>query len=173
MRLDTTASIPSEAPGARPSRSRLEASWKKSEILEAYLNREAQSMLATSQAEILTSLGDLVSEVDRRAVDSALGEFIVRETAHSLATGVWGWFDDNRAILGDWGFELTGIRAPLHVWHGAQDRFVPIAHSEWLVAHVHAEPHLRPDDGHLSLSLNAYGEILDALIEDSRVGAAR
>ncbi len=47
-------------------------------------------MLGTSQAEILTSLGDLVSEVDRRAVDSALGEFIVRETAHSLSTGVWG-----------------------------------------------------------------------------------
>jgi pimeloyl-ACP methyl ester carboxylesterase len=58
--------------------------------LEAYLNQEAQSMLGTSQAEILTSLGDLVSEVDRRAVDSALGEFIVRETAHSLSTGVWG-----------------------------------------------------------------------------------
>ena len=57
--------------------------------LEAYLNQEAQSMLGTSQAEILTSLGDLVSEVDRRAVDSALGEFIVRETAHSLSTGVW------------------------------------------------------------------------------------
>ncbi len=113
--------------------------------LVAYLNREAQSMLATSQAEIPTSLGDLVSEVDRRAVDSALGEFIVREIAHSLSTGVWGWFDDARAILGDWGFELTGIRAPLHVWHGAQDRFVPIAHSEWLIGHAHAEPHLRPD----------------------------
>ena len=113
--------------------------------LVAYLNREAQSMLATSQAEIPTSLGDLVSEVDRRAVDSALGEFIVREIAHSLSTGVWGWFDDARAILGDWGFELTGIRASLHVWHGAQDRFVPIADSEWLIGHAHAEPHLRPD----------------------------
>ena len=141
--------------------------------LEAYLEREARSMLATSQDELVTSLGGLVSDVDRRAIDNALGEFMVREIAHSLSAGVWGWFDDDRAMFGDWGFGLTDIRAPLHLWHGAQDRFVPIAHTEWLAGHVHAEPHLRPDDGHLSLSLTSYDEILDALIEDSRVGAAR
>ena len=141
--------------------------------LESHLEREAQSMLATSADEIVRSLGDLVSDVDRRAIDSTLGEFIVRETAHSLSAGVWGWFDDDRAMFGDWGFELSDIRAPLHVWHGGRDRFVPVAHSEWLVGRVQAEPHLRPDDGHLSLSLNAYDQILDALIEDSRVGASR
>ncbi len=141
--------------------------------LEAHLERAAQSMLATSADEIVRSLGDLVSDVDRRAIDGTLGEFLVRETAHSLSAGVWGWFDDDRAMFGDWGFELSDIRAPLHVWHGGRDRFVPIAHSEWLVGHVQAEPHLRPDDGHLSLSLNAYDKILDALIDDSRVGAAR
>jgi pimeloyl-ACP methyl ester carboxylesterase len=132
--------------------------------LEAYLEREARSMLATSQDEIVTSLGDLVSDVDRQAINGALGEFIVRETAHSLSTGVWGWFDDDRAILGDWGFELSEIRAPLHVWHGAHDRFVPIAHGAWLARQLEVESHLRPNDGHLSLSLGSYGEILDALL---------
>lgn len=112
--------------------------------LVAHLEREAGLMLATSQDEVVTSLGDLVSEVDRRAIDAALAEFIVRETTHSLSAGVWGWFDDDRAILGNWGFELSDIGA-----------------------------HLRSDDGHLSLSLNACDEILDALIEDSRVGAVR
>jgi pimeloyl-ACP methyl ester carboxylesterase len=141
--------------------------------LEAHLEREARLLLATSEDEILSALGDLASDVDRRAVDGALGEFIFRESAHSLSAGVWGWFDDDRALFGDWGFDLSDIRAPLHLWHGAQDQFVPIAHSEWLAGHIQAEPHLRPDDGHLSLSLNAYDEILDALIEDSRIGAVR
>ena len=113
---------------------------------------------------MMTALGDLVSEADRRALSGALGEFIVKEFAHSLSNGVWGWFDDDRAILGDWGFDLTGVGAPLSLWHGGQDRFVPIAHGEWLAAHLHADAHLRPEHGHISLSVSSYGEILDALL---------
>ncbi len=64
----------------------------------------------------------------------------------------------------EWGFDLSDIRAPLSLWHGAQDRFVPIAHGEWLADHLTADAHLRPDHGHLSLVVTAYGEILDALL---------
>jgi pimeloyl-ACP methyl ester carboxylesterase len=122
-------------------------------------------MLGSSAEEIVTALGDLVSDVDRQAVSGALGEFIVREMAHSLSTGVWGWFDDDRALLGDWGFDLTDVRVPLSLWHGGQDRFVPIAHGEWLAGHVRSTAHLQTDVGHLSLSLGSYGDILDALLE--------
>ena len=133
--------------------------------LEEYLEREARSMLGTSPEQVTTALGDLISAVDRRALSGALGEFIVRELNHSLSGGVWGWFDDDRAILGDWGFDLAGVAAPLSLWHGGQDRFVPIAHGEWLAGHLQADAHLRPDDGHLSLSVGSYGEIIDALVE--------
>jgi pimeloyl-ACP methyl ester carboxylesterase len=134
--------------------------------LQEYLESEARAMLGTSAEEVVTTLGDLVSEADRRALSGALGEFIVRQFDHSLASGVWGWFDDDRAILGDWGFDLTGIGAPLSLWHGRQDRFVPIAHGEWLAAHLNADAHLRPEHGHLSLSLGSYGEILDAMLAE-------
>jgi pimeloyl-ACP methyl ester carboxylesterase len=134
------------------------------EELEEYLDGQAQAMVGTTAEEIVAVLGDLVSEVDRRALSGALGEAIVRETARALSTGVWGWFDDDRTILGEWGFDLAGIRAPLDLWHGGQDRFVPIAHGEWLAEHLRATPHLRPNDGHLSLSVGSYGEILDALL---------
>ena len=126
---------------------------------------QAESMAGVSAEEIVTVLGDVVSEVDRRALSGALGEFIVRETAHALSAGVWGWFDDDRAILGDWGFDLDEVRAPLSLWHGGQDRFVPIAHGEWLAAHVGVDAHLLPEHGHLSLALSSYGEILDRLLE--------
>ena len=82
-----------------------------------------------------------------------------------MAGGIWGWFDDDRGMLGDWGFALSEQHAPLAVWHGGQDRFVPIAHGEWLAARLGAEAHLRPDDGHLSLALGSYGDILDGLLE--------
>jgi pimeloyl-ACP methyl ester carboxylesterase len=133
--------------------------------LQDYLEAQVESMLGSSAEEIVTALGDLVSDVDRQAVSGALGEFIVREMAHSLSTGVWGWFDDDRAMFRDWEFDLTDVRVPLSLWHGGQDRFVPIAHGEWLAGHVRSTAYLQPDVGHLSLSLGSYGEILDALLE--------
>jgi pimeloyl-ACP methyl ester carboxylesterase len=132
--------------------------------LQAYLEGEARSMLASSQDDVAASLGDLVSDADRQAINGALGEFIVRETAHALSTGVWGWFDDDRAILGDWGFDLRGTHAPLHLWHGAHDQFVPIAHGAWLANQLKVELQLRPNEGHLSQSPSSYGKILDSLL---------
>jgi pimeloyl-ACP methyl ester carboxylesterase len=133
---------------------------------QEYLEREAASMTKPSAEEMVTALGDLVSDVDREAAGGELGEFLARELAHSLSSGVWGWFDDDRAILGDWGFDLSEVRAPLSLWHGAQDRFVPIAHGEWLAGRLRTDVHVRPDVGHLSLSAGSYGEILDELLED-------
>lgn len=130
-----------------------------------YLEREAQSMLGASAEEIVAQLGDLVSEVDRSAVHGVLGEFIVRELAHALSTGIWGWFDDDRALFGDWGFELDGIRAPVCLWHGGEDRFVPSAHGRWLAACIGVEARVLPDRGHLSVSDESYGEVLDVLLE--------
>ncbi|HEY4828615.1 MAG TPA: alpha/beta hydrolase [Solirubrobacteraceae bacterium] len=133
--------------------------------LEAFLEALLEQLVGVSDEQVIAALGDLVSDVDRRALTGELAEFIVRETNHALSNGVWGWFDDDRAFLGDWGFDLTDVRAPLSVWHGGQDRFVPPAHGEWLAAYLGADAHLRPDDGHLSLALTSYGEILDTLLE--------
>jgi pimeloyl-ACP methyl ester carboxylesterase len=133
--------------------------------LQDYLERQVEQMLGATGEQIIAALGDLVSDADRRALSGELAEFIVRETNHSLSSGVWGWFDDDRAFLGDWGFDLSDIRAPLSVWHGGQDRFVPIAHGEWLATRLKADGHLLRDEGHLSLSLGSYGDILDGLLE--------
>lgn len=133
--------------------------------LQEFLERQAQPMLDASGEQIIEAMGDLVSEVDRQALSGELADFIVRETNHSLASGVWGWVDDDMAFLGDWGFDLADTRAPLSIWHGGQDRFVPVAHGEWLVRRLGADGHLLPEHGHLSLALTSYGEVLDNLLE--------
>jgi pimeloyl-ACP methyl ester carboxylesterase len=132
--------------------------------LEQFLEAQAQEMRSASGAQIIEVLGDLVCEPDREALSGALGEYLAREFAQSVADGVWGWFDDDRALLGDWGFDLADIGAPLSLWHGGQDRFVPVAHGEWLAAHVRGDAHLRPEHGHLSLTVSSYGEILNEML---------
>lgn len=134
-------------------------------VLHAYLEREAAGLADVTGAGIVAALGDLVSEVDRGALSGAFGEHIAAQIARSLSSGIWGWFDDDMAFFDDWGFDLDQIAVPLSIWHGAHDRFVPIAHGEWLAAQLpRAKAHLRPDDGHLSLTVTGYGEILDELV---------
>ena len=66
----------------------------------------------------------------------------------------------------------TWPTSPLRSPSGTAGRIgsFPSAHGEWLAGHVQAEAHLRPDDGHLSLSLSSYGEIIDALLEQGANG---
>lgn len=133
--------------------------------LQEYLEAEADEMEGVTAADVVALLGDVVCEADRRVMTGAYAEWLAQECTKSLAAGVWAWFDDDRALFRDWGFDLREIGAPLTLWHGAEDRFVPVAHSEWMAAHTGAKLELRPHEGHLSLSISSYGEILDGLLE--------
>ena len=62
--------------------------------------------------------------------------------------------------VGDWGFELSDISGTVHIWHGEQDRNVPIVNG---IAQAEAIPqsilHRIPDIGHL-LAYKHMGAIL-------------
>ncbi len=135
------------------------------EELRAYLEAESAAMTATGAAELRAALGDLLSDVDRRALTGDYAEHLAEAFGAAVERGIWGWFDDDIACLHDWGFDLPSIEVPVTIWQGAQDRFVPAAHGEWLGAHI-TIAHLRllPDQGHLSLELGAFGEVLDELL---------
>ena len=129
-----------------------------------YLEGEAEELRQVTPERILAALGDLVSEPDRRVITGELAEHLARTLPESLRTGVWGWFDDDRS-LGGWGFDLNRIDVPVTIWHGAQDRFVPFAHGEWLASHVSgAAAQLLTGEGHMSLLSGRYGDVLDDLV---------
>jgi pimeloyl-ACP methyl ester carboxylesterase len=135
------------------------------EKLAGYLESQRSEMRGATGPQLHEALGDLLSDVDAKALSGDYAGWLAESVDAGLAPGMWGWFDDDLAFVKDWGFELRAIERPVTIWHGARDRFVPFTHGEWLVAHVPgAKAELRDEHGHLSLLLSAYGEILDDLL---------
>jgi pimeloyl-ACP methyl ester carboxylesterase len=133
--------------------------------LRSFLEGAAAEIGEATGEQLHAALGDLVSEVDRDALTGEFADHMAATFHDAVASGIWGWFDDDMAFVRDWGFDLGAIERPVAVWQGAQDRMVPFAHGEWLASHVAgAGAHLLPEHGHLSLGVGAYGAVLDELI---------
>lgn len=118
-----------------------------------------------SASHLVAEMDGAFGEADLEALSGEFLEFQVdgcRRVAHD---DIWGWFDDDHAIWGDWGFDPARIEVPLSLWHGGQDRFIPIAHGEWLASQIPGvRAHLLADEGHLSLAARRYGAVLDDLL---------
>jgi pimeloyl-ACP methyl ester carboxylesterase len=133
--------------------------------LRAWMKANAPGFARITPEQAHVSMGDLVSDVDRDALTGEFARYFAALVGDALIQGFWGWFDDDLAVVEDWGFELAAITTPVTIWQGGQDRFVPPAHGGWLADHVTgAQSELRPDQGHLSLVVNEYGSILDGLL---------
>ena len=86
--------------------------------------------------------------------------------ADGLAPGVDGWLDDDFAFVTPWRVDLGAIAVPVLIWQGAQDRFVPPGHVDWLAAHIPGvEARLTAEDGHLTLYENRVPDVHAWLLE--------
>jgi pimeloyl-ACP methyl ester carboxylesterase len=133
--------------------------------LEAYLRGQAEGMRDASAADVHASLGELLSPVDRQTASGEFAEHLASLFRAALETDVWGWFDDDLAFVADWGFDPGAVQRPVTVWQGSEDRMVPLAHGRWLAEHVGgARARLLDGEGHLSLLLGRYRELLEDLL---------
>lgn len=133
--------------------------------LRAYLESEASGFANVEPAQLGQMLGDLVGAADRAVVTDSYAEHLADSVHRALGTGIWGWFDDDIAFFADPGFDLGAVRVPVTIWQGDDDRMVPPSHGRWLVDNVPgARPRLLAGEGHLSIEVLRYGEVLDELI---------
>ncbi len=140
------------------------ASLEGPEALRHYLERESAWAREATPEQVADGFGDLVDEVDRASLTGPFAEWMASSLRAALSNGIWGWFDDDRAFVTDWGFEIGRISRPVTVWQGAHDRMVPFAHGKWLAEHVPgARAQLLPEHGHLSMAVDSFGGILDDL----------
>ncbi len=126
--------------------------------------QQARTATAEQLAEIMKSV---LSPVDADALTGELAEWMASSTRDGLAADDQGWWDDGAAELTSWGFDLRDVRVPVKIWHGRQDRMVPVQHGEWLAANVPgAEADISDRDGHVTM-IGRIGEIHDWLLEHS------
>jgi len=137
------------------------------DALRPLLERDAAEMTGGGNDGMKAVLATLLSPVDEAAATGAFGDFLYETMELGLRGGVDGWLDDNLAFVDHWGFDPAAIEVPLLLLQGAQDKFVPAAHFQWLAAHIPAaEARLEPEHGHLTLSEGEIGTVHAWLLKD-------
>jgi pimeloyl-ACP methyl ester carboxylesterase len=136
------------------------------EAMAAYLEPQLPGQRAMTAAAVAAAFGDLIDDVDRGALErGSLASWLAVVMRDAVRTGVWGWGDDDIAFIRPWGFDPAVIAGRVHIWQGGHDRMVPSDHGRWLAAHTGgACVHLDPAQGHLSLVVDRFGDVLDELV---------
>jgi pimeloyl-ACP methyl ester carboxylesterase len=79
--------------------------------------------------------------------------------------GTRGPVTDTSLIARPWGVDLTTIPVPVMVWHGVQDRNVPVECAQYFARTIpDCKATFYPDDAHLSVPFNHQAEIFSALV---------
>jgi pimeloyl-ACP methyl ester carboxylesterase len=139
--------------------------------LTAFLDAAAPALRGIGAAEVADGLGGLVSDADKAVLTGEFAEYLAASLRAALSTGIAGWRDDDLAFTRDWGLSLAalGHATPVAIWQGDQDRMVPAAHGSWLAENIpQARLRLLPGQGHLTLVVRQFGQILDDLMDLSR-----
>jgi pimeloyl-ACP methyl ester carboxylesterase len=101
--------------------------------------------------------------------EQAAGSAQIEQFAETVATtfregvrpGIDGWLDDDLAFVRDWGFALQDVAVPVAVWHGEDDRMVPVGHGRFIADLLpDARRHLVAGEGHLSIAACRFGEAM-------------
>lgn len=128
---------------------------------EPYVAAQAASLAQATSDNVIELFGGLLSDPDKATLaDDAARELFADSLRQGFSDGYFGFFDDDRAMMGEWGFDPASITVPVAVWYGDEDLMVPAKHAEWLVRTLpNVTEHHHPSEGHLSIITNHFDEL--------------
>jgi pimeloyl-ACP methyl ester carboxylesterase len=130
------------------------------QALKPFLREQTDAMLASDPEALAEALRTLLSRADADVLTGEFAEYLVDATRRAVEESLEGWIDDDFAFVHPWGFELEDIRVPVQLWHGGEDRFVPLSHGRWLAERIPGvDAHLSDEDGHLTIQISRIGEV--------------
>jgi pimeloyl-ACP methyl ester carboxylesterase len=126
----------------------------------AKIDKNREGLQAASASDLAQAFGSLLSPVDAAVLQGEMAAWMAYASHEGLAPGSQGLWDDSRAQVGPWGFELADITIPVLLLHGRLDKFVPFGHGQWLATHIPGvEARLLDNDGHLTLVEHHIGDV--------------
>ena len=88
---------------------------------------------------------------------------LIADFAEAARLGVRAYWWDLVLLARLWGFQLSDITMPIHLWHGEEDNIVPVCMGHYLATAIpNCRAHFIPGQGHF-LALEHLPEILAAL----------
>lgn len=137
---------------------------------EAMIELQGTVLGEATVDNVVELFGGLLSEPDKATLAThEARELFADSLRQGFVAGWRGFYDDDQAMMGEWGFDPCAISVPVAVWFGDQDLMVPPAHGGWLVQNVAtSSTHHYPAEGHLSIIANH----LDELATDIRSAVA-
>ena len=112
--------------------------------------------------EVRAAFGGLIGDADKAVLEGTYAEDFATTMRKGLAVSFDGWIDDDLEVVQPWGFNLSEISLPVHIWQGDDDFMVPKAHSYWLEKHIPGSKlNFVPGHGHISLVVKYSDQILD------------
>jgi pimeloyl-ACP methyl ester carboxylesterase len=135
--------------------------------LEQFLTESAAQAAADPIAMLDAAMTDAPS-VDRELLQQpALRAMLATSMREAFVNGPQGWFDDAWALGNPWGFSLTDVAVPVHMWYGELDRNVPLAAVRTMATQLTvASLEVIRAAGHLGW-LKQEASVLDALLNRS------
>ena len=93
----------------------------------ANTDKDREGFLAASASDVAQVFASMSAPVDAAVMQgqSEMAAWMADAIQDGLAPGSQGWWDDDRAHLEPWGFELTDITVPVLLLHGRQDNSFP------------------------------------------------
>ncbi len=135
-------------------------------LAESSFNTILAPFMRRRPEQILTWLTRTAAAVDREILRiPEVRNTLVAALREAFAQGGRGAYSDLALYSRPWNFDLHSITAPVHLWHGGQDRTVPLAVGEHVAASlVHCRKEFLPSEGHYSLPIRHMRSILMGLL---------
>jgi pimeloyl-ACP methyl ester carboxylesterase len=117
--------------------------------LRERLTRSAEDITADPGSHLDVLMPEM-PEVDRQVISgSEIRKRLEHNFSEALRNSVDGWLDDVLAFCSPWDFDVSDIVVPVRLWHGKQDVFSPVAHTQWLAKWIRtSDSQIQPDGAH-------------------------
>ena len=122
------------------------------EMVAARLERNATEIRANPSSMVISLDAEMPASDRRVVVDPGLRRMLAQTFAEAVRASADGWIDDNMAFYTPWGCDVSDIRVPVLLWHGAEDIYSPASHTRWLAEHIPtATVTIQPGAGHFGV----------------------